>query len=74
MGEIVITEEELDYLTDVPYMVCEKTGFYRSQASFEEESKTVLPLKSFQNYGKRSEGTHFRRAVPYAIDLKGFQP
>ena len=54
MEEIVITEEELDYLTDVPYMVCEKTGLYRSQASFEEESKDCITLEEFSKLWEES--------------------
>ena len=36
MEELFITEEELDYFTDVPDRVCEDTVYYKSKMTFEE--------------------------------------
>ena len=47
MEEIFITEEELEYLTNIPNMVCEKTVLYKSRISFEEESKDCITLEQF---------------------------
>ena len=47
MEEIHITEQELEYLTDIPCMVCEEILPYKSQMSFEEESKDCITLEEF---------------------------
>ena len=49
MEEIYITEQELEYLTNIPNMVCEDTVSYKtkSQMSFEEESKDCITLDEF---------------------------
>jgi len=48
MEELIITEEELDYFTNIPYRVCEKTTPYRKKnSSFEEESKGCITLEEF---------------------------
>jgi len=39
MEEIFITEDELEYLTNAPDVVCEETVPYQSRMSFEEELK-----------------------------------
>ena len=47
MEEIFITEQELEYLTNIPNVVCEKTVPYKSRKSFEEESKDCITLDQF---------------------------
>lgn len=49
MDEIFITEDELDYLTNVPSTVCEKPVFYKSQMNFEEAVKACngITLEEF---------------------------
>ena len=47
MEEIVITEQELEYLTLVPDTVCE--DFENPGMSFEEESKDCISLEEFSN-------------------------
>ena len=47
MEEIVITEQELEYLTLVPDTVCE--DFANPEISFEEESKDCISLEEFSN-------------------------
>ena len=47
MEEIYITEQELEYLTDVSDVVCEETVPYKSQMSFEEEAKNCITLEEF---------------------------
>ena len=63
MEEIYITEEELEYFTDVPTVVCEETVHYRPhklQASFEEESKDCITLEEFSRMWDES----IRRLIP----------
>ena len=49
MEEIFITEEELEYFTDIPTVICEEAVPYKSksQKSFEEESKDCITLEEF---------------------------
>ena len=49
MEEIFITEEELEYFTNIPNVVRERTipYKYKSQPSFEEESKDCITLEEF---------------------------
>jgi len=49
MEEIYITEQELEYLTDIPNVVCEPAVSYKtkSQMSFEEEAKDCITLEQF---------------------------
>jgi len=47
MGEIFITEEELDYFTNVPQTVCDEFVSLKPQKSFEEESKDCVTLEQF---------------------------
>ena len=49
MEEIFITEQELEYFTDIPNVVCEKTVPYQSQMSFEEAVKACngITLEQF---------------------------
>ena len=58
MGEIFITEEELEYLTDIPMVVCEEAVPYKSksQKSFEEEAKkhNCITLEEFGKMWKDS--------------------
>jgi len=56
MEEIYITEEELEYLTDVPDIACEDAGTYgyKQQMSFEEESKDCITLEEFSKMWEES--------------------
>ena len=48
MEEILITEEELEYLTNVPDAVCEPAVPYKAKkSSFEEEAKGCITLEEF---------------------------
>ena len=51
MEEIFITEEELEYFTDIPTVLCEEAVPYKSksQKSFEEEVKACngITLEEF---------------------------
>lgn len=47
MGEIFINDEELDYLTNVPQVVCEEPNFVEPKISFEEEAKDCMTLDQF---------------------------
>ena len=48
MEEILITEEDLDYLTGIPHVVCEDTVHYKTKwNSFEEEAKGCITLDEF---------------------------
>jgi len=48
MEELIITEEELDYFTNIPNKVCEETTPYKTKiSSFEEESKGCITLEEF---------------------------
>ena len=57
MKEIFITEEELEYFTDIPTVVSEETVPYKSRKSrmsFEEESKDCITLEEFSELWKES--------------------
>jgi len=59
MEEIFITEEELEYLTDIPAVVCEETVSYKSrksQMSFEEAVKACngITLEEFSKMWEES--------------------
>jgi len=56
MEEIFITEEELEYFTDIPMVLCEEAIPYKSksQKSFEEESKDCITLEEFCKMWKDS--------------------
>ena len=65
MEEISITEEELEYLTDIPTVVCEETVPYKSrksQMSFEEAVKACngITLEEFS----RRIGEAIDRLIP----------
>ena len=49
MEELYITEEELEYLTNIPSFVCEDAAPYKRkfQKSFEEEAKDCITLEEF---------------------------
>jgi len=48
MEEIFITEEDLDYFTNVPGVVCEEAAHYKSKTkTFEEEAKGCITLEEF---------------------------
>ena len=56
MEEIYITEQELEYLTNIPDEVCEDATPYKrkSQRSFEEESKDCITLEEFSKMWEES--------------------
>ena len=54
MEEIYITEQELEYLTNVPDEVCEAPAPYKSQRSFEKESKGCITLEEFSKMWEES--------------------
>ena len=60
MEEIFITEEELDYFTTVPQMVCEEPVSMKPELSFEEESKDCITLEEFSKLWDES----IRRLMP----------
>ena len=60
MEEIFITEQELEYLTDIPNMVGEETILYNSKMSFEKESKGCITLEQFS----RNIDDAIRRLIP----------
>jgi hypothetical protein len=47
--EIFITEEDLEYFTNIPNVVCEKASSYKSKKSFEEAVKACkgITLEQF---------------------------
>ena len=56
MEEIYITEQELEYLTNIPCVVCEDAAPYKrkSEKSFEEEAKDCITLEEFSKMWKES--------------------
>ena len=65
MEEVYITEQELEYFTNIPDMVCENAAPYRrrSQRSFEEESKDCITLEEFS----RNIDEAIRRLIPMSF-------
>ncbi len=51
MDEILITEQELEYFTNVPNVVCEESPSLKPQMSFEEAVKACngITLEEFSN-------------------------
>jgi hypothetical protein len=49
MEELFITEEDLDYFTNIPGRVCEEEVPYKSKRTFEEEAKAhnCITLEEF---------------------------
>ena len=47
MEEIFITEEELEYFTNIPNVVSEEAISLKQKKSFEEESKDCITLEEF---------------------------
>ena len=47
MKEIFITEQELEYLTNIPDVVGEEVIPYNSKMSFEKESRGCITLEQF---------------------------
>ncbi len=45
--EIFITEEELEYLTNIPQTVCEEAVSLKPQMSFVEEARGCITLEQF---------------------------
>ena len=61
MEEISVTEEDLEYLTDIPMAVCEDAVPYnKSNFSFEEEAKGCITLEAFSSMWDES----IRRLIP----------
>jgi len=60
MKEIFITEQELEYLTDIPTMAGEETISYNSKMNFEKESKGCITLEQFS----RNIDDAIRRLIP----------
>ena len=60
MKEIFVTEQELEYLTDIPNMVGEETIPYNSKMSFERESKGCITLEQFS----KNIDEAIRRLIP----------
>ncbi len=54
MEELLITTEELDYLTHVPNEVCEPQAKYGRQMNFEEEAKDCITLEEFSKLWEES--------------------
>jgi len=62
MEEIFITEQELDYFTNIPLTVCDDTASYSSKMSFEEAVKACkgITLEQFSALWDES----IRRLIP----------
>ena len=56
MEELYITEEELEYLTEIPTMVCEDMAPYKrkSEKTFEEEAEGCITLEEFSKMWEES--------------------
>ncbi len=54
MEEIYITEQELEYLTNISDEVCEEPVSYKSQKRFEEEAKDCITLDEFSKMWEES--------------------
>lgn len=56
MEEIYVTEEELEYFTNIPSVVCEAPALYDAEAqpSFEEEAKDCITLEEFSKMWEES--------------------
>jgi len=62
MEEIFVTEEELDYFTNIPDMVCEATVPYQSKMSFEEAVKACNGI-TLEQFSKNIDEA-IRRLIP----------
>jgi len=62
MEEIYITERELEYLTNVPNEVCEKTVSYKSQMNFEKAVKECNGI-TLEQFSKNIDKA-IRRLIP----------
>jgi len=60
MEDVFITEEELEYLTNIPDLVCEEKVSLKPKKSFEEESKGCITLDQFSKMWDES----IRRLIP----------
>ena len=62
MEELYITEQELEYFTNIPSVVCEDAAPYKRkfQKSFEEEAKDCITLEEFS----RNIDEAIRRLIP----------
>ena len=60
MKEMFITEEELEYYSNPAYVVNEASVPYKSQLSFEEESKDCITIDEFS----RRIGEAIKRLIP----------
>jgi len=62
MEELYITEQELEYLTNVPSVVCEDATPYGLQRSFEEEVKACNGI-TLEQFSKNIDEA-IRRLIP----------
>ena len=62
MEEIYITEDELEYFTEIPDMVCEKSVPYQSNMSFEEAVKACNGI-TLEQFSKNIDDA-IRRLIP----------
>jgi hypothetical protein len=62
MEEILITEEELDYFTNIPYTVCEEEVPYQSKFGFEEAVKACNGI-TLEQFSKNIDDV-IRRLIP----------
>ena len=62
MEEIYITEQKLEYLTNVPDEVCEEAVPYKSQMSFEEAVKACNGI-TLEQFSKNIDDA-IRRLIP----------
>ncbi|MDR0295843.1 MAG: hypothetical protein LBH91_06670 [Prevotellaceae bacterium] len=60
MEEIFITEQELEYLTDIPDAVCEGSISLNLQKKFKDESQGCITLEEFSKIWDES----IRRLIP----------
>ena len=62
MEEILITEQELDYFTNISDRVCEETIPYQSKMSFEEAVKACNGI-TLEQFSKNIDEV-IRRLIP----------
>jgi len=62
MEEIPITEQELDFFTNISDMVCEETIPYQSKTSFEEAVKACNGI-TLEEFSKNIDEA-IRRLIP----------
>jgi hypothetical protein len=64
MEEILITEDDLDYLTDIPSVICEPEIVYKSKSemTFEEAVKACNGI-TLEEFSRRIDEA-IRRLIP----------